>query len=135
MRQSIIICLTFISGLYLMGFQDELAASKKRGEEIYENYCIACHSGQGEGVPGVYPPLAKSDYLMEQPEKAAAAVKYGQEGEIVVNGETYNNYMASLGLSDQEVADVLNYIMNSWGNTFDHFITAEDVAKIEEPKK
>lgn len=113
-------------------FQDDLAASKKRGQALYEEYCIACHSGQGEGVEGVYPPLAKSDYLMDTPEKATHAIKYGQQGEIVVNGKTYNNYMANLGLSDQEIADILNYIMNSWGNSFDYVVKAEDVAKIEE---
>ncbi|GAB4416308.1 MAG: hypothetical protein OHK0039_25580 [Bacteroidia bacterium] len=105
--------------------------SMARGKAIYEGYCIACHQGKGEGVPGVFPPLAKADYLMNSPENAARAIKYGQQGEIVVNGITYNNYMSELGLSDQEVADVMTYIMNSWGNTYGKAITTDFVAKVK----
>ena len=115
------------------GFSEgDLEESKKRGAEIYEEYCITCHMGNGEGVAGVFPPLAKSDYLMAQPEKAARAIKYGQSGENVVNEVTYNNFMAELGLSDQEVADVMNFIMNSWGNEQDSMITKAYVAGVKE---
>lgn len=107
-------------------------ASKERGKEVYQDYCITCHMGTGEGLEGVFPPLAKSDYLMKHPEKAAYAIKYGQSGEIVVNEVTYNSFMAPLGLSDDEVADVMNYIMNSWGNEADSMITVDFVKSIEE---
>jgi len=117
----------------LFTFQnDPLEESIKRGATIYEGYCIACHLGTGEGVAGVYPPLAKSDYLLEKTEKAIRAIKYGQQGKIVVNGETYNSYMAAPGLEDQEIADVMNYILNSWGNSYDEMITAKQVAAVEE---
>ncbi|RMG70399.1 MAG: cytochrome c [Bacteroidetes bacterium] len=102
-----------------------------RGKEVYEMNCVVCHLGQGEGLEGVNPPLAGSDYLMKNPEKAARAIKFGQRGEIVVNGVTYNSYMAELGLYDDEIADVMNYIMNSWGNKADTLITEEWVAGIE----
>lgn len=111
---------------------DDLAESKARGEEAYTMYCITCHMGEGEGVKGTNPPLAKSDYLLEDVERAIRIVKYGQQGEIIVNGETYNSYMAPLGLDDMEVADVMNYILNSWGNSYDKMITEEQVAAIEE---
>ncbi len=85
----------------------------------------------GEGVPLVFPPLARSDYLMEKREAAIRAVKYGQSGEITVNGVTYNNMMMAQGLTDDEVADVMNFILNSWGNQSDDLVTAADVGAIE----
>lgn len=112
-------------------WNDEFEESKARGKAIYEEYCITCHMGLGEGLSGVYPPLAKSDYLMNYPEKAIKAIKYGQSGEIVVNGVTYNNYMSPLGLSDQEVADVMNYIRNAWGNQNDTMVTVARVAAVK----
>jgi len=124
---------TVLATLTFFAFQnDPLTESIERGGAIYEGYCMACHLGTGEGVAGVYPPLAKSDYLLEKTEKAIQAVKYGQQGEITVNGETYNSYMPAPGLDDQEVADVMNYILNSWGNEYDGMITVEQVAAVKE---
>jgi mono/diheme cytochrome c family protein len=111
---------------------DDLEASKARGSEAYFLYCVSCHMGEGEGVKGAVPPLAKSDYLMADIERAIHVVKYGQQGEITVNGAAYNSYMAPLGLDDQEVADVLNFILNSWGNSYDQMITVEQVKAVEE---
>ncbi|WP_185956507.1 c-type cytochrome [Changchengzhania lutea] len=110
---------------------DLLKESIARGQEIYSDFCISCHLPSGEGVENVYPPLAKSDFLMEKREESISGIKYGQQGEIVVNGKTYNGYMAPLGLSDDEVADVMNYINNSWGNTCDKIVTEEEVSKIK----
>jgi mono/diheme cytochrome c family protein len=58
-------------------------------------------------------------------------VKYGRQGEIVVNGKTYNNLMEPLGLENDEIADVMNYIMNSWDNTQDKMVTPEEVTAVE----
>lgn len=96
--------------------ESELSKSMTRGKEVYAELCITCHLADGNGMEGAFPPLAKSDYLLKSPDKAIHAIKFGQEGEITVNGETYNNIMPAPGLSDQEVADVMNYILNSWGN-------------------
>ncbi len=72
---------------------------------------------KGEGIPSTFPPLAKSDYLMKDQKRAIRTVLHGLSGEITVNGDTYNMAMPGYdSLSDQEVADVLNYIQNSWGN-------------------
>ena len=109
----------------------ELQASIARGEEIYTTLCIACHMADGTGVAGVFPPLAQSDYL-KNTEASIHAIKYGLQGEITVNGETYNNIMTPLGLNDQEVADVMNYILNSWGNEAGEMITEDQVAEVEE---
>lgn len=115
----------------ISGTQDSLIESINRGEEIYFGYCITCHMDQGQGIEGVFPPLAQSDYLMENKERSISVVKYGQEGEIVVNGTTYNNIMSPMGLSDEEITDVLNFIRNSWGNQGE-IVTPDEVAQIKE---
>lgn len=109
--------------------QDPLAESIERGVTIYHDFCIQCHLGEGEGVAGTFPPLAKSDWLTpERYEEAIKVVKYGQQGKITVNGKTYDGTMANLELYEDEVADVMNYIMNNWGNTQEKMIT-EDIVK------
>ena len=104
--------------------------SIKRGKEVYADMCISCHMANGEGLPKIYPPLAKSDYLMEKREASISAIKYGLKGKIVVNGITYKNMMSKLGLLDDEVADVMNYITNSWGNKNAKMITIEEVKAV-----
>jgi mono/diheme cytochrome c family protein len=114
-------------------FQDpELEASIERGSEIYADFCITCHMPNGEGIAYAFPPLAKSDYLMQNRDASIKGIKYGREGELIVNGVTYNNTMAPLGLEDDEIADVMNFILNSWGNSSDDMVTEEEVTKITE---
>jgi mono/diheme cytochrome c family protein len=86
------------------------------GEKIYTSLCISCHQKNGEGVVGAFPPLANSDYLLADVNRSIDIVKNGMQGEIVVNGQTYNGIMANQGLTDEEVRDVTNYILNAWGN-------------------
>ena len=112
-------------------FQDkELAESIERGKLIYADFCVTCHLEKGEGVLNTFPPLAKSDYLANNRESSIRGVKYGQRGEITVNGVVYNNTMMPLGLEDEEIADVMNYVMNSWGNQQDKPVTTEEVSAI-----
>lgn len=108
-----------------------LKSSMERGLEIYTDFCVACHLPNGKGVEKVFPPLANSDYLSKNREASIRGIKFGQNGEIVVNGIKYNNAMAPLGLSDDEVADVMNYINNSWGNKNSKIVTEEEVSKIK----
>jgi len=110
--------------------QTELEESMKLGAEIYEDFCVTCHRPNGQGIPKSFPPLAASDYLQNNREQSIRAVKYGQRGEIIVNGETYNSVMAPQGLDDDEVANVMNYIMNSWGNTQEKMVRVEEVASV-----
>ena len=84
----------------------------------------------GEGIEVAYPPLANSDYLENNLKASIIGIKNGMKGEITVNGKTYNNVMTPMGLSNQEVADVTNYILNSWGNKNDTLITVKEVSKI-----
>ena len=109
----------------------ELKESIIRGALVYEDFCMNCHLPDGKGTPNIYPPLADSDYLMKKREESIKAVKYGLAGEITVNGKKYNNAMASLGLLDDEVADVMNYILNSWGNADGKIVTVAEVSKIQ----
>ncbi|NNE31987.1 MAG: cytochrome c [Winogradskyella sp.] len=111
---------------------DQLKASIKEGKFIYNDLCITCHMGNGEGVQRAFPPVADSDYLKNNQEASILAIKNGMSGEIVVNGITYNSAMAPLGLSNEEVADVMNYINHSWGNDYGDLITPQEVAKITE---
>ena len=75
--------------------------------------------------------MVNSDYLRNNREASIRGIKFGQEGEMTVNDMVYNNVMAPLGLSDAEVADVMNYITNSWGNSNDKMITTEEVSAIK----
>jgi mono/diheme cytochrome c family protein len=108
----------------------QLEMSITRGKIIYSDMCITCHMANGKGIPRAFPPLADSDYLREYQTESIKAVKRGMSGEIVVNGLSYNSVMSPLGLSDDEVADVMNYINNSWNNTIDNFVTTEKVSKL-----
>lgn len=108
--------ITLLLSLQEIQSQSTLAASIQRGESIYTGYCVTCHLTNGEGIPAVFPPLAKSDYLMNNRLGSIRAIKQGMDGEVTVNGMTYNSIMSSFGLDDQEVTDVMNYILNSWGN-------------------
>ncbi|MDD7886729.1 cytochrome c [Flavivirga sp. 57AJ16] len=110
---------------------DPLKESIQRGHEIYTDFCVSCHLPNGKGVENVYPPLANSDYLIKNREASIRGIKYGQKNKIVVNGQTYNGYMAPMGLSDDEIADVMNYITNSWGNKNDKIVTEVEVSKIK----
>ena len=104
----------------------DLDASSARGKEIYTAQCMSCHMEQGEGIEDVYPPLAKSDYLMADKRRSIENVLHGLTGEIIVNGKKYDMEMTAFDLSDQDVSDVLNYIRNSWGNKGEP-VTPEEV--------
>jgi mono/diheme cytochrome c family protein len=112
--------------------EDELAESIARGKEVYMNNCIVCHMGKGEGVAKLNPPLAGSDYLFKTPDKAIRAIKYGLQEAIEVNGVKYKGMMPEPGLENEEIADVMNYISNSWGNKSEKII---DVKTVEGIKK
>ncbi len=96
------------------------------GETTYKQVCAACHQLDGKGMKGAFPPLAASDYLMADKERALRVVLKGLEGPITVNGELYNSVMPALQLSDDKVANVVTFIRNSWGNQGD-VVTLADV--------
>ncbi|MFC4097941.1 c-type cytochrome [Euzebyella saccharophila] len=120
-----------IGTVSIFGQEADLEESMLRGEMVYMDFCVTCHLEDGKGVANTFPPLAQSDYLKNNREASIRGIKYGQQGEMVVNGVTYNNVMAPMGLDDSEIADVMNYILNSWGNWSDHFVTTDEVARVE----
>lgn len=93
-----------------------LAQKIESGKQIYTKTCFACHQASGEGIDNAFPPLANSDYLNADVKRAIDIVLNGKTGEITVNGAKYNSVMTKQILTDEEVADVLTYIYNSWGN-------------------
>lgn len=114
--------------------EKDLQQSIKDGKAVYSDFCMRCHLSKGEGVERIYPPLADSNWLSEKRTESIKSVKYGLKGEIEVNGKTYNNNMTSMGLTNREVADVMNYIMNSFGNESKKLdqVTLKEVANLSE---
>ena len=87
------------------------------GQQLYVQYCANCHQSNGEGLGELYPPLAKSDYLQNSVDGAACIIKYGMSGSLTVNGVEYNQPMPGFkSLSPLEIAELITYITNSWGN-------------------
>jgi nitrite reductase (NO-forming) len=89
----------------------------KAGEVLYKGTCSVCHQDTGQGLPNVFPPLAKSDYLLKDPKRAIGVVVNGLSGPVTVSGAQFNSVMPPMSqLNDDEVANILTYVLNSWGN-------------------
>ncbi|HVS97690.1 MAG TPA: copper-containing nitrite reductase [Puia sp.] len=89
----------------------------KSGHQLFDMNCSACHQNSGLGMPGAIPPLAKSDFLMNRSDKGIGVLLNGIDGEAIsVNGKPFQGVMPNLHLSDQQIADILTYVRNSWGN-------------------
>jgi len=102
-----------------MAQEIDLDASIKRGSTIYSSNCASCHMMNGTGIQGVYPPLMNADSLMNDIPRLVTSVLKGVQGPTVVNGVEYNGAMQSYSLTDKQVADLLNFMRNSWGNKGD----------------
>lgn len=87
-----------------------------KGKGVYDKVCVACHQPTGQGIPGAFPPLAKSDYLNKDVNRAIKGVVKGLTGPITVNGKKFSGAMPAQALSDQQIADVFTYVYASWGN-------------------
>lgn len=111
--------------------QTDLQKSIANGKEVYADFCMQCHKATGNGSGGSYPPLDGSDWLKNKRTESIHAVKYGLRGAIVVNGKKFSSMMPPMGLSDEEVADVMNYIMNSWSNKQTKMVTVAEVALVK----
>ena len=99
------------------------------GQRIFSTICAACHQPTGRGVPNVFPPLAGSDFLNADKNRAIKIVINGRQGELVVNGQRFNNTMPKFPLTDQEIANALTYVYNSFGNSGIE-VTPEEVATL-----
>ena len=102
----------------------------KAGQQLFGGTCSVCHQANGEGLSGVFPPLAKSDYLAKDPRNAIGVVLRGLTGKVTVNGKEYNSVMPPMNqLNDDEVANILTYVLNTWGNAGGR-ISADEVKKV-----
>ena len=132
MKVFLIIYLFFVSFIFnFIQKEKSFEESISDGKLIYEDFCIQCHLSNGEGIEKIYPPLNNSDYLLKDLDKSIYSIKYGLTGEIIVNGIKYNGVMASQGLEDDEIADVMNYITNSWDNNLNVQITTKRVNELK----
>jgi mono/diheme cytochrome c family protein len=114
----------------------DLKASITRGQPVYMQTCFACHQMTGLGLPGAFPPLAGSEYVSGNPRRMVAMMLKGLQGPLTVKGVTYNNVMLALDMQfpilkeDAKVADVVNYVRNSFGNTATEAVTPALVAEV-----
>jgi nitrite reductase (NO-forming) len=108
-----------------------------KGAKVYNEYCKTCHQDKGQGLGTVYPPLAKSDWLQKtKKDDVIKAVVKGLNGKIKVNGKEYNGVMAPLPAkyTAEEVAAVITYVYNSFGNK-GPTVTAAEVKKVDAKRK
>ncbi len=127
-----IILLSFLSITVSFLFQRHISvatAPVHPGKIIYEQNCLTCHQADGKGVPGMNPPLSKTEWVLGNKTRLIKIVLNGMKSPIEINGESFHNPMPSHDhLSDQQIADVLSYVRSSFGNKASD-ITLEEVKK------
>ncbi|GMN09325.1 hypothetical protein MTsPCn9_02190 [Croceitalea sp. MTPC9] len=130
-KQLLLLTILFLlSNLNLQAQNIDLNTSISRGKNVYLKKCAVCHSKDGLGKGKRIPPLANSDYLFNNREASIRGILFGQSEKITVNGIVYNRKMKAIKLSNQEVADVMNYIQNSWGNKNDITVSDSQVQEV-----
>jgi len=103
-----------------------MQASMVRGQQVYANVCIACHQKDGGGVPRLNPPLIKTTYVLGDKARLIQIVLKGLNQPLEIDDEEYTNPMPpQSNLTDQQIADVLTYVRNSFGNKASAITTAE----------
>ena len=113
MKKASVIIILFLSFLMFSGKQ----ADQTQGKSLYEKYCLSCHQADGNGVRGMFPPLAGNQIIIGPPDTLIRIVLLGLEGPIEVNGATYDQVMPSQDyLKDPEIAAILTYLRSTWGN-------------------
>jgi nitrite reductase (NO-forming) len=98
------------------------------GKALYVSTCLACHQADGKGIEKAFPPLVKSDYFASDPQKIIRAITHGLSGPITVNGKLYDGVMPKQSLSDNQVASIVTYVLNNFGNKGGE-VDAEDAAQ------
>ncbi|MBL7760676.1 MAG: cytochrome c [Sediminibacterium sp.] len=130
MKKWMVLCLLLVSGMgMVVSSQTDrsgLKASMTRGKQVYDRYCLTCHQADGGGVPRMNPPIANTEYVLGSKQRLIGIVLNGLNVPLEINGEEYENPMASHAfLKDQQIADVLTYIRNSFGNKASAVTVAE----------
>ncbi len=107
----------------------------EKGKRVYMQHCSMCHQADGKGLPTVFPPLAQADYLMADKIRSVGVVLRGLSGSVAVNGQAYNGVMPpQLVLSNDQIADVLTFVRNTWGNAGEA-VTADEVRSVREERQ
>jgi mono/diheme cytochrome c family protein len=101
----------------------------EQGKRLFATICAACHQPTGQGIPGQFPPLAGSDFLNADKERAIGVLLHGLQGQVVVNRRTFNNTMPPLPLGDADIASALTFVYNSFGNSGKE-VTSEEVRRV-----
>ncbi len=100
------------------------------GQRVFQNYCATCHQPNGQGVPGIYPPLTPNEWVQGDKGRLIRLVLHGAQGEMKVGEEVYNNVMTAHDfLTDEQIAAVLTFIRQNFGNQADP-VTPEEVAAV-----
>jgi mono/diheme cytochrome c family protein len=139
--------LVLLSGLFFISCGSERGNSSSRnmtnkvqeqnvkpkahpGKILYMQFCLSCHMENGEGVPGLYPPLTQTEFVLGDKERLIKIVLLGQEGPIIVKGQPYNNIMTKLDfLGDKEISEVLTFVRSDFGNDADP-VTIDEVKAV-----
>jgi mono/diheme cytochrome c family protein len=130
-----IICSLFFLVTAFVGKAQSLQASILRGEKVYTKVCLSCHMADGGGVPHLNPPLAQTAYVLGDKAKIIGIVLHGMSDRIPIEDEYYSNNMAAhTDLTDQQIADVLTYVRNNFGNKASA-VTAAEVKAVRNKKK
>jgi len=108
---------------------NEMASQIARGEQIYKEKCIVCHQADGKGLPGAFPPIAKSDYLLADKVRAVAQVLNGSNEPITVNGQVFNAPMPPQVNTKEDAVAIINYVLNNFGNN-GGYVSLEEVKDI-----
>lgn len=137
MKLSILSALTLIAAsVSAVAQESDLKESIERGRPLYMQTCIACHQPTGMGLPGAFPPVAGSEYVNGSLKRMISILLKGLQGPITVKGAVYSNVMIALDMQfpiykdDKNLADVVNYVRNSFGNTNTEAATPALVAEI-----
>ena len=120
--------ITYIISKSIAEYQDSINAQKNaKGQVLYAQRCATCHQLNGEGVAGLYPPLQSSDFLLQEKSRIVNVLLQGLSGPIQVNGIPYDGIMHPVPGTDQELADILNYVYTRFGNR-EYVFTTDEIA-------
>jgi len=122
----------FVALIFILACQ---TSPFNQGKIMYGNFCANCHMDDGTGLRGRIPPLANSDYLKKHRNELACIIRYGQKGEIEVNGKKYDEAMPGVPqLTYFEIANIINYMNQAWGNK-SPFVKVQEVQRALEKCK
>lgn len=133
------IFIVMLSGMFTLAVSAQKkttpVAGMAAGKTVYEQYCMSCHQVDGAGAQNMIPPLVKTSHVIGDKSALIKIILNGLSGEITVNGEKYWGEMPSQAfLKDEEIATVLTYIRNSFGNKASA-VTSEEVKKVRAANK